>query len=392
MNKTEETKTADLISAIDHQNEIIERLISGKPVVNLDESLAYYKSLVSQSQSPDKEQPKELEELLEKELPVMPEDEYYQQGSDLPYYDYWAKRQDLRYYAKQFFEAGKGAQGRETKWISVEERLPEKDENTKSDFGYRSKLVFVLNNGKSPYVSDYSFMPDGSGTGWMSINAPNQNITHWMPLPESPNTSEIPNSSSSQPLADKVREKVKENICGFINCHEPAKLHGANNIGLCADHWDLTENFFGDAKGGGDAMPEATWKKSVVSGEIKIPRNEENLAKNDEEIKSPDIKAFVKKWMAGHEPDTFVKNEHGQINYTAGHSTLNLPSFFEDILQDFYEEFTPVPSYREVDTENMEKEFAKYCDSYYDEYGENPNMFKVSAWFRNYLQQYTKTK
>lgn len=71
------------------------------------------------------------------------------------------------------------------KWISVEESLPEIDEKTKFDFGYRSKIVVVLNNG-FPYILEYSFLPDRTKNGWLSLNAPSQNITHWMPLPEPP--------------------------------------------------------------------------------------------------------------------------------------------------------------------------------------------------------------
>lgn len=50
------------------------------------------------------------------------------------------------------------------------------------------------------------------------------------------------------------------------------------------------------------------------------------------------IKQFVKEWIEGHEPDTFVKNESGNIIYSAGHSSLNLVVFFESILSDFSEE------------------------------------------------------
>ena len=50
------------------------------------------------------------------------------------------------------------------------------------------------------------------------------------------------------------------------------------------------------------------------------------------------IEQFVKEWIEGHEPDTFVKNESGNIFYSAGHSSLNLVSLFESILSDFSEE------------------------------------------------------
>ena len=47
------------------------------------------------------------------------------------------------------------------------------------------------------------------------------------------------------------------------------------------------------------------------------------------------IKKFVEKWMQGHEPDTFVKNEHGIVMYTDKHSSLNLTIFFENLLEDY---------------------------------------------------------
>lgn len=51
-----------------------------------------------------------------------------------------------------------------------------------------------------------------------------------------------------------------------------------------------------------------------------------------------EIKDYVKKWMDGHEPDTFVKDEYGLVMYTAKYSTLNLTSFFENLLEDFIED------------------------------------------------------
>lgn len=59
-----------------------------------------------------------------------------------------------------------------------------------------------------------------------------------------------------------------------------------------------------------------------------------NLYKQKQEY----IKEFVKKWMDGHEPDTFVKNEHGNYIYSAGHSSLNLVCFFEFLLEDYIDE------------------------------------------------------
>ena len=44
---------------------------------------------------------------------------------------------------------------------------------------------------------------------------------------------------------------------------------------------------------------------------------------------------FVKNWMEEQEPDTFIKNEHGAVIYSAGNSSLNLVVFFESLLEDF---------------------------------------------------------
>lgn len=47
------------------------------------------------------------------------------------------------------------------------------------------------------------------------------------------------------------------------------------------------------------------------------------------------ISEYVQKWMDGHEPDTFVRNEKGKALYTAKYSTLNIQIFFENLLADF---------------------------------------------------------
>lgn len=47
------------------------------------------------------------------------------------------------------------------------------------------------------------------------------------------------------------------------------------------------------------------------------------------------IDEYVQKWMDGHEPDTFVKNNHGVPIYSAGASSLNIQTFFEMLLEDF---------------------------------------------------------
>lgn len=51
------------------------------------------------------------------------------------------------------------------------------------------------------------------------------------------------------------------------------------------------------------------------------------------------IELFVKEWMDSHESDTFIKNKNGNFMYKSecGRSSINLPLFFEDLLEDFYE-------------------------------------------------------
>ncbi len=56
------------------------------------------------------------------------------------------------------------------------------------------------------------------------------------------------------------------------------------------------------------------------------------------QYKTDNIKRYVKEWMDGHEPDTFVKNEHGAFIYSSGHSSINLVSFFENLLEDYIDE------------------------------------------------------
>ncbi|MEA1849215.1 hypothetical protein U9K52_09850 [Chryseobacterium sp. MHB01] len=55
---------------------------------------------------------------------------------------------------------------------------------------------------------------------------------------------------------------------------------------------------------------------------------------NKEELRK-EISKFVQEWMDGHEEDTFIKNEHGVYLYSSGPASLNLKSFFEDLLEDF---------------------------------------------------------
>ncbi len=44
---------------------------------------------------------------------------------------------------------------------------------------------------------------------------------------------------------------------------------------------------------------------------------------------------FVKQWIESHESDTFIRNEHGQLIYSAGPTRLNLECYFEDLLKDY---------------------------------------------------------
>lgn len=46
---------------------------------------------------------------------------------------------------------------------------------------------------------------------------------------------------------------------------------------------------------------------------------------------------FVSKWIKGHEPDTFIKNEHGNFIYSAGPTSINLVSMFTELLEDYTE-------------------------------------------------------
>ncbi|WP_343680025.1 hypothetical protein [Chryseobacterium arthrosphaerae] len=54
-----------------------------------------------------------------------------------------------------------------------------------------------------------------------------------------------------------------------------------------------------------------------------------------------EIEKYVKDWMDGHEPDTFIQNEHGVYLYSAGPVSINLKLFFESLLEDFVEDKFP---------------------------------------------------
>jgi len=55
-----------------------------------------------------------------------------------------------------------------------------------------------------------------------------------------------------------------------------------------------------------------------------------------------EIKQFVEKWMKGYEPDTFIPNQYGNYVYSSGPSSIDLPSFFEDLLEDYIESLRPL--------------------------------------------------
>ena len=77
------------------------------------------------------------------------------------------------------------------------------------------------------------------------------------------------------------------------------------------------------------------------------------MNKPSEEIeKKKRIAEYVKDWMNSYEPDTFVKNEHGVYIYRAGHSGINLESFFEDLLLDYIDSLPSEP--KENDAEFVE--------------------------------------
>lgn len=55
-------------------------------------------------------------------------------------------------------------------------------------------------------------------------------------------------------------------------------------------------------------------------------------------MKTKEIEEYVKKWMSGYEPDTFISNEHGAYIYKSGASGINIVCFFEDLLKDYIED------------------------------------------------------
>jgi hypothetical protein len=72
-----------------------------------------------------------------------------------------------------------------------------------------------------------------------------------------------------------------------------------------------------------------------------------------------DIKQFVKKFIASHEPDTFIPDKNGNYMYYSenGVSGINLESFFESLLEDFIEDGSQVKEIKDIklDLEQLNK-------------------------------------
>lgn len=76
---------------------------------------------------------------------------------------------------------------------------------------------------------------------------------------------------------------------------------------------------------------------------------------------------FVKTWMAGHEPGTFAKNEHGEYVYTCGAVSLNLEVYFQELYEDCFEGFLrdeSMMSAREVGFQQTIDRLTEERDSY----------------------------
>lgn len=50
---------------------------------------------------------------------------------------------------------------------------------------------------------------------------------------------------------------------------------------------------------------------------------------------TPEIEKFVREWMDGHEPETFIKDKTGRVMYSSGATSLNLTVYFEELLKDY---------------------------------------------------------
>ena len=78
-------------------------------------------------------------------------------------------------------------------WISVKEQLPSK----KNEYVNNSILV-LSTDGNNVYKSRYLYQNQSNEclSGWFTYDLYKlDNITHWMPLPEAPSSSEFPNNS-----------------------------------------------------------------------------------------------------------------------------------------------------------------------------------------------------
>jgi hypothetical protein len=79
------------------------------------------------------------------------------------------------------------------------------------------------------------------------------------------------------------------------------------------------------------------------------------------DVKTEHVRAFVKEWMEGHEPDTFITNEHGNYMYSAGPTSINLVAFFEELVQD-YIDYDPQPQAKEAKPETLVLKDVVYVD------------------------------
>lgn len=74
----------------------------------------------------------------------------------------------------------------EGKWVSVDERLPELKYLVDQEGGRRSDAVLVYPNGRLGSVA-YCYQKPGFDPRWYAIiSVPAGEVTHWMPLPSAP--------------------------------------------------------------------------------------------------------------------------------------------------------------------------------------------------------------
>ena len=99
-------------------------------------------------------------------------------------------------------------------------------------------------------------------------------------------------------------------------------------------------------------------------------------------MKAEEIKEFVQSWMNGHEKDTFIKNEYGNVIYSAGSTSLNLTCFFEDLLTDFIE----------LESEKMEFKNKSYAKDQIEKDRERvKESFGESEWNEKAINKIDKT-